>query len=315
MMQDQIGIPACFSSRENNKLTSDDNPAAITSSGQSIFVSVYRAKFSDQRRLVTVTWCKNLMLHELSVSVDCDGGERRRTAACKVELKPWCFWRKQGSKRVEVDGKAVEVFWDLKAAKFNGETEPRSEYYVAVVCEDEVVLLLGDMKNDAYRKTGCRPALVDPVLVSRKEHVFGKKKFQTRVKVEEKGKHHEISVEWKNRNGEDPEMEINVDDNSVIHVKHLQWKFRGNECLDLTDKVRIQVFWDVHDWLFCPGLKHALFIFKPVLTSPPPSSPSFSSSSSSTTSTPFMSSCYSSSSTTTSNSYEFCLILYAWKGE
>lgn len=310
-MQDQIGIPACFSSRE--KLT--DNPAAITSSGQSIFISVYRTKFSDQCRLITVTWCKNLLLHELSVSVDCHG-ESRHT--CKVELKPWCFWRKQGSKRFDVDGKAVDVFWDLKAARFNGETEPRSEYYVAVVCDEEVILLLGDMKNDAYRRTGCRPALVDPVLVSRKEHVFGKKKFQTRVKLHEKGRQHEISVEWKNRNGEDPEMEINVDDNSVIHVKHLQWKFRGNECIDLNDKVRIEVFWDVHDWLFSPGLRHALFIFKPVLASPSPSSPSTSSSppfsSSSSTSTPFSSQA-GSSSYSASSSYDFCLILYAWKVE
>ena len=50
------------------------------------------------------------------------------------------------------------MVWDLKAAKFNGETEPRSDCYVAVVCEEEVVLLLGDLKKDAYRKTGSRPA-------------------------------------------------------------------------------------------------------------------------------------------------------------
>ncbi|MCD7464908.1 hypothetical protein HAX54_000178 [Datura stramonium] len=55
-----------------------------------------------------------------------------------------------------VDSKPVDIFWDLKTAKFNGETEPSSEYYVAVVCDEEVILLLGDLKKDAYRKTGCR---------------------------------------------------------------------------------------------------------------------------------------------------------------
>jgi uncharacterized protein YegP (UPF0339 family) len=32
-----------------------------------------------------------------------------------------------------LEDKAVDIFWDLKAAKFNGETELSSEYYVAVV--------------------------------------------------------------------------------------------------------------------------------------------------------------------------------------
>ncbi|XP_037493212.1 uncharacterized protein LOC105640296 [Jatropha curcas] len=228
-MQDHhpIGIPACFTSVE--KLT--DDPATITRSGQSVFMSVYRTKIADQCRLITITWCKNLLLHGLSVSVEGPEGENQYT--CKVELKPWYFWRKQGSKRFIVDGKAVDIFWDLKAAKFNGETEPNSEYYVAVVCDEEVVLLLGDLKKDAYRKTGSRPALIDPILVSRKEHIFGKKKFSTRIKFHEKGRLHEISIECKNRtpnsnsgNGIEPELEIRIDGHLAIHVKHLQWKFR-----------------------------------------------------------------------------------------
>ncbi|KAJ6418179.1 hypothetical protein OIU84_001549 [Salix udensis] len=147
MLDHPIGIPACFTSGE--KVT--DDPATVTRSGQSVFMSVYRTKIADQCRLITITWCKNLLLHGLSVSVEGPEGESHYT--CKVELKPWYFWRKQGSKRFVVEGKAVDIFWDLKAAKFNGETEPNSEYYVAVVCDEVVVLLLGDLKKDAYRKT------------------------------------------------------------------------------------------------------------------------------------------------------------------
>ncbi|KAL2492520.1 Plant protein of unknown function (DUF868) [Abeliophyllum distichum] len=223
MMQEQIGIPACFSSGE--KMT--DDLAGKTWSGQNVFESIYRTKIADQCRLITVTWCKNLLLHGLSVSVEGPEGERQYT--CKLELKPWYFWKKQGSKRFLVDDKAVSIFWDLKAAKFNGEIKPSSEYYVAIVCDEEVVLLLGNLKMEAYRKTGCRPALIDPILVSRKEHIF------------------EIL-----RNGTDSEMEISIDGHSLIHVKHLQWKFRGNEAIHL-NKVRIEVYWDVHDWLFAPG--------------------------------------------------------------
>ncbi|XP_061346315.1 uncharacterized protein LOC133291969 [Gastrolobium bilobum] len=316
-MQDSIGIPSCFSSAE--KLT--DDHGAVIRSGHSVYMSVYRTKIADQCRLITITWCKNLLLHVLSVSVEGPQGETQYS--CKVvELKPWYFSRKQGSKRFIVDGKEVDVFWDFKAAKFNGEkTEPTSEYYVAVVCDEEVVLLLGDLKKDAYRRTGCRPSLIDPILVSKKEHIFGKKKFSTRAKFHEKGRCHEISIECKKRgNGSDsvsgvqPEMEIRFDGHLVIHVNNLQWKFRGNESIHL-NKMRVEVYWDVHDWLFSPGLKHALFIFKPVF-----SSTSFSSSplSLSSSSTPLSTQTGSSGSVegfSVSGSSEFCLFLYAWKVE
>ncbi|VVA25880.1 PREDICTED: DUF868 [Prunus dulcis] len=324
-MQDHIGIPACFSSSEKMS----DDASAVTRSGHSVYMSVYRAKIADQCRLITITWCKNLLLHGLSVSLEGPDGENQQT--CKVELKPWYFWRKQGSKRFVVDGKAVDIFWDLKSAKFNGGTEPKSEYYVAVVCDEEVVLLLGDLKKDAYRKTGYRPALIDPILVSKKEHIFGKKKFSTKAKFYERGRLHEIAIECKNRagsisngnslNGVEPELEIRVDGHLVVHVKHLQWKFRGNESIHI-NKLRIEVYWDVHDWLFSPGLRHALFIFKPVL----PSSTSLSPLSRSSSSSPQFSSLSSTplSSQTSlgsveglnaSGSSEFCLFLYAWKVE
>ncbi|KAI3521023.1 hypothetical protein L1887_10481 [Cichorium endivia] len=161
--------------RGKTRTHKSEDSATVTKTGQSVFMSVYKTTIADQCRLITVTWCKNLLLHGLSVFVD--GPETEYT--CKVELKPWNFWRKQGSKSFVVDGKPVDIFWDLKAAKFHGETKPISEYYVAVVSGEEVVLVLSDMRKDAYRKTGCRPGLIDPILVSRREHIFGKKKFQT----------------------------------------------------------------------------------------------------------------------------------------
>ncbi|KAK2636590.1 hypothetical protein Ddye_031382 [Dipteronia dyeriana] len=325
-MHDSLGIPACFSSSEKQ---ADDQPppaATLTRSGQNVFMSVYRTKLAGQCRLITVTWCKNLLLHGLSVSVqgrdgDGTGDGDHEHYRCKVELKPWYFWRKQGSKHFTVDGRNVDVVWDLKAAKFNGETEPRSDYYVAIVCEEEVVLLLGDLKKDAFRKTGCRPSLIEPMLVSRKEHVFGKKKFSTRVKFQEKGPVHDISIECSNNNnnvssdsnynhlgGFDPELDIRVDGKLAVQVKHLQWKFRGNESITIS-KTGLEIYWDVHDWLFGSGPRHGLFIFMPVTSSssssksapssPPPSTEDDNNINNSTAGVPS----------------RFCLFLYAWKVE
>lgn len=316
-MQDPISIPACFSSGGNPT----DEPMAATKSGQRIVMSVYRTKIAHQCRSITVTWCKNLLVHGLSISIQqCNDSSDGDQYTCKVELKPWSFWRKQGSKRFHVDGTPVDIFWDLKAAKFSKEPEPQSDYYVAVVCEEEVILLLGDLKKEAYRKTGSRPSLIEATMVSKSEHVFGKKRFTTRTKFCENGKFHEILIECgrsssndtandkSSESKEDPEMAIKIDGHSAIHVKHLQWKFRGNESIHV-NKIRVEVYWDVHDWLFSPGLRHALFIFKPVSS---PSSP-LSSSSSSSTSNPLCST--SSDSTNPGGSSGFCLFVHAWRLE
>ncbi|XP_039133077.1 uncharacterized protein LOC120270125 [Dioscorea cayenensis subsp. rotundata] len=318
-MQDQFPIPSCFS--PSDKFSDDPNSAK---SGQSLVMSVYRTKIAGHCRIITITWCKNLLVHGLSISVealdqnpnddhninhnniDIDH-KHLNQFSCKVELRPWYFWRKLGSKRFQVDGKPVDIFWDLRQAKFSGETEPRSDYYVAVVSDEEVVLLLGDLKKEAYRRTGFRPSIIDAILLSKKEHVFGKKRFSTRAKFHEKDKFHDILLECSNNGGFDSEMMIKIDGNSMVDVKHLQWKFRGNESISI-GKTRLEVYWDVHDWLFVPGMRHALFIFKPV-SSPACSSSTFSSSSSS------MSSVVSLGEEGSNGSSGSCLFLYAWKLE
>lgn len=318
-MQDPIPLPACFSL--GGKKT--DDPTVATKSGQSIVMSVYQTKVAGQCRLITVTWCKNLLVHGLSISIEGSDDGDNNQYICKVELKPWNFWRKQGSKRFHVNGTPVDVFWDLKSAKFCKELEPISDYYVAVVCEEEVVLLLGDLKKEAYRKTGSRPSLIDAILVSKTEHVFGKKKFSTRSKFSEKGKFHEISIECNSSSSasnnstesNDPEMAIKIDGHLAIHVKHLQWKFRGNELIHV-NKIRVEVYWDVHDWLFNPGLKHALFIFKPNSSQSSPLSSS--SSSGSTPSSLTVGSTSSDGVASTGRgggSSDFCLFVHAWKLE
>ncbi|KAI3684484.1 hypothetical protein L6452_33708 [Arctium lappa] len=96
---------------------------------------------------------------------------------------------------------------------------------------------------------------------------------------------------------------------AMIHVKHLQWKFRGNESIHLK-KVKIEVYWDVHDWLFSPGLRHALFVVKPMPSTPPP--PPLVSLPLSPSPTGI---CCSVQVFNSTCSYEFCLCLHAWKVE
>ncbi|PKA56691.1 hypothetical protein AXF42_Ash012821 [Apostasia shenzhenica] len=314
-MQDFFPVPSCFSSAgKGGELASAAAegwvaPAAAigTKHGQSVVALVYRTKIAGHCRPITVTWCRNLLARILSISVDSGGdgdyrGNGSSSCRCKLEMRAWHFWRRHGTKRFEAGGKPVDVFWDLREAKFSGEDspEPLSGYYVAVVSGEEVVLLLGDLKKEAFLRTGYPPAIIDAALVSRKEHVFGKKRFVTRAKFHEKGGFHELSIECTaGAANAEAEMEIKIDGGSGIRVRHLQWKFRGNESLTVS-RVRVEVYWDVHGWLFSPasGLRHALFIFRPT----PAAAPATSSSS------------LSALLSDNGGGYsDFCLFLHAWK--
>ncbi|KAI5003011.1 hypothetical protein ZWY2020_027661 [Hordeum vulgare] len=317
-MQDLFSVPSCFSSGEKQLPDAPASAAPATRSGQSAVTLVYRAVISGQSRLVTVTWCRNLLAHGMQVSIEGSagggrdksggrehgssieggGGGGKSCSACKVEMQPWHFWRKYGAKQFQVDGRAVDVVWDLRAARFSDEPEPVSDYYVAVVSGEEVVLLLGNQNKEAFRRTGSRPSLSlrDAAMVCKKEHVFSKKRFLTRARFHDKGKLHDISIECSSGNlggGMDVDMSIKIDGCVTVLVKHLQWKFRGNDCISI-NKMKVQVYWDAHDWLFGTGMRQALFIFKPQASSPSPSSDA---------------------DTDADEFSDFCLFLYAWKIE
>ncbi|KAI6673448.1 hypothetical protein NL676_001354 [Syzygium grande] len=208
-----------------------DDPVTIKTA-QSTVTLAYQANIAGYWHNVTIIWCKNLMNHSLSITVDSLEGDFHYT--CKIDLKPWHFWSKKGYKSFEVESNRVDVYWDLRSAKFSGSPEPCTDYYVALVSDEE-------------------------------ENVFGRKTFATRAKFDERTKEHEITVESTSFGHKEPEMWINIDGVAVIHVRNLDWKFRGNQNI-LVNKKPVQVFWDVHDWMFkSPGTGHGLFIFKPGL--------------------------------------------------
>ncbi|KAG4208463.1 hypothetical protein ERO13_A03G133605v2 [Gossypium hirsutum] len=292
-MHDSIVISTCFSLSDHQRLA--DEPTNVSRSGQSIFKFVYRTKLVSECRLITITWYKNLLLDKTHMNMldTCDSiGEggivslpkkacfflpphkenillrmNKILRNCPYDWpKPWYFWRKQGSEYFIIDGTTVDVVWDFKAGNFNGETEPQSDYY-----------------KDAYRKTGCRPSLIEPMLVFRREHIFGNKKFTMRVKFNEKGAFHDI-YQW--------------------YAALMGW-IQGNESINV-GKNGLQVFWDIHDWLFGSGPRHGLFIFNPILSSPSLSMPLVSNQEPSSAIANFDNAMSSS---------VFCLFLYAWKVE
>ncbi|XP_012089605.1 uncharacterized protein LOC105647984 [Jatropha curcas] len=289
-----------------DKITDD---SVTNKSPQSTVTCLYQTHISRFWCNVTVLWCKNLMNHSLNLIFNNpDGGDIYYS--CKIDLKPWIFWTKKGCKSFELEGSQVDIHWDLRSARFCGSPEPCSDFYVALVSDGEVVLLLGDHKKKAYKRTKARPALSEAVLFYKKENVFAKKSFSTRAKFDQQKQEHDIVVESSTTGHKDPEMWISIDGLVVIHVKNLQWKFRGNQTV-MVNTQPVQVFWDVHDWLFNNAATgHGLFIFKPgapECDDDKDSSPRAASDNSD-------SSKYFSAKSNASTP-EFCLFLYAWKIE
>ncbi|KAL6865307.1 hypothetical protein ACP4OV_016458 [Aristida adscensionis] len=241
--------------------------------GKAVTASVYRAKIAGHSRVVTVSWSRDLLSHAFAVAIS---GADGAAAECRVELRPWQFWRRAGSRRVELGGgastapAAVRVLWDLRRARFAaGLPEPRGGYFVALEAAGEVVLVQGDLRRDALRRAACAPAEAEAVAVARREHVFGRRRFAAKARFHDQGAVHDIAIEC-GGGGEggdaDMEMTIAIDGEEAVQVKHLQWKFRGNQSVTFS-RAKVEVYWDVHDWLFSAGTRPALFIFRPIVLS------------------------------------------------
>ena len=202
------------------------------------------------------------MNYSLTISVD--SASNGAVFSSKIDLKPWNIWAKKGYKSFDFDGNKLELYWDLKSAKFAaGSPEPFSDFYVALISKSEVVLLVGDLKKKAYKRTKSRPSLTEAILSHKKENVFGKKSFSTRANFDHSEKRaHDVVVESSTTGPNEPEMWISIDGIVTVHVENLHWKFRGNQTV-LVDEKPVQVYWDVFGWLFSePGSNLGLFIFK-----------------------------------------------------
>lgn len=254
-------FPSCFG--ESGVQVAD---AASSSSGgktaQNLVTCLYQTQLSGRSCVINITWSKNLMGQGLSIGVD----DSANQSLCKVDIKPWLFSKRKGSKSLEVDCSKVDVFWDLSAAKFGSGPEPLGGYYVAVLFDLQMVLLLGDLTKEAYRKTSSYPSPLNAVFFSKREHIFGKKVYCTKAQFFESGHVHDIAIECETIGLRDPVLEIRIDKKRVMQVKRLTWKFRGNQTI-LVEGIPVEVFWDVHNWLFGSLAGNAVFMFQTCLSS------------------------------------------------
>lgn len=254
-------FPSCFG--ENGvQIVDYSSSSRTTRIAQNLITCVYQCQLCNIPCFITITWTKNLMGQGLSVGID-DSSDQ---CLCKVEIKPGLFSKRKGSRNLEVDSNLIDIYWDFSCAKFGSGPEPLQGFYLAVVFNQELILLLGDLENEVYKKIDVASAASRAILIAKREHIFGKKYYAAKAQFYDKGLVHDIKIECDTVGINDPSLVIRVDGKAVMQVKRLRWKFRGNHTI-LVEGLPVEVYWDVHSWLFGNVMSNAVFLFRTSLAS------------------------------------------------
>ncbi|KAF8400551.1 hypothetical protein HHK36_013850 [Tetracentron sinense] len=258
-MSDYPSLPSCFRPTATADIQSSPATLPASSSNPNLTTSLYHTDLG----LFALTWYRNVIGRALHIDLHFDDDLPSLSSSSysfRLQIKPFLFWRKHGSKKFNLNNttRKVEIYWDLTNAKFVPGPGPQSGFYVAVVVDGEMALLVGDSHNDAYTRTKARKPERTQVLVLRREHVFGNKLYTTKATLG--GKTRDISIDCSV--GHEPKLCFSIDGKRVLQIKRLKWKFRGNERIQV-DGVPIQVSWDVYNWLFEDvDDGHAVFMFR-----------------------------------------------------
>ncbi|KAG9456415.1 hypothetical protein H6P81_000923 [Aristolochia fimbriata] len=271
-------LPSCFSTN-SGALVKTSTPKMP----QNMVTSIYQATICGTPTFVTLTWCAthSAAHHSLTVNIVDSFSlsiplSPSSSSSSSSSSSAFSFFRtRPGSKTVALPANAHHrrcrrphrLLWDFSRAHFPANSaEPDSGFYLAVVHEGRVEFLLGDLVHDLERRVGSgsgSPPLAAPtaesavVLLSRREHVFGRRRYATRARFLGSTSH-DIEVECSGG-----ALRVKVDGAVGLVVKRLAWKFRGNEKI-VVGGSEVEFYWDVFNWVSAGagGGGHGLFVFQ-----------------------------------------------------
>ncbi|GMH30164.1 hypothetical protein Nepgr_032007 [Nepenthes gracilis] len=222
----------------------------------------YKTRLSSQKHLlITVTWCDKLICQGFWINVSEKMSPEFRNSSNSHQL---C--KIKGTKEFESCNSGIEVYWDLSNAKFEAGPEPISAFYIVVLIDSTICLILGDMEDDPQvKKVTVGLPIVKFSLVYQCENFSGQKtEFSTKAKFCDSGLAHDILVKFgeEDEGPKNPIFSVFIDNKRVIKVMRLQWNFRGNQ-VTFVDGVLVDVMWDVYGWFAQPSPSAAaVFLFR-----------------------------------------------------
>ncbi|KAF3454350.1 hypothetical protein FNV43_RR04797 [Rhamnella rubrinervis] len=253
-------IPACFSHPNTLSTSSHQVP-------QNLITCIYQTQLCNSPTYLTLTWSKTLFSHSLTLYAS-------DAFSITISLYPstFSFFRspRPGSKSIYLTHQhqyqRIKLYWDFTRAEFNpnNAAEPESCFYIAITCNAKLEFFLGDLFQDLVRRSGlvnvtpCHQLVQPPTLLSRREHVFGRRNYTSRAQF--LGSKHEIGIECGGGT-----LKVKVDGEISLIVKRLAWKFRGNEKI-FVGGIEVEFFWDVFNWVNnnggTNGSGHGTFVFQ-----------------------------------------------------
>ncbi|XP_073300243.1 uncharacterized protein [Primulina huaijiensis] len=251
-------FPSCFG---QSVIQVESSTTTAKSGAQNTVTCVYQYKSKSITGFITVTWIKHLMGQGLTVGIQ----NSTKAPLCRADIKTWLFSKRKGFKNLVSDSEPVDIFWDLSSAQFGSGPEPLQGFYLAILVNQELRLLLGDQTNEAYKKiySSSTPCVGSrAIFVAREEHIiFGKRLYNSKARFCDEGDVHDVRIEYDPDDSYDHCLAICIDDKTMIQVARLKWNFRGNDTITV-DGLLIQVYWDVHRWLYQSVVGNAVFLFR-----------------------------------------------------
>lgn len=212
--------------------------------------------YHTENGTVSLTWSRSMLGRSLHVHL-------HNHSSFHIRIKPW---RKHGSKKLSHN---TLFLWNLSHARFGPGPEPRSRFYLALLVDHSLSLLVGDQAPKPNPNPNNTPT--HQLLLLKRDHVHVAPQctrvYQTRTRLGGKTREFRIDCEGYENENESLRLLFCVDQEKVLEVRRLKWKFRGSERVEIHG-AHVQISWDVHDWLFDKDKDHhgneghAVFVFK-----------------------------------------------------
>ncbi|PRQ43792.1 hypothetical protein RchiOBHm_Chr3g0472211 [Rosa chinensis] len=234
---------------------------------------IYKTKLlNHQRLLITLTWYNRISGQGLIVNVD-EYKMNSSSSSSSWESKSLSssnsqrLQKEKGTRTFQSCNLKIEVFWDFSTADYdNGGPEPTNGFYLLVLADSELGLILGDKIEEVLDLKKYKTIISQQKfsLVSRSEHVSGNAVYSTKAQFSDSGIAHDILIKC-DRDDEGGSksqvLTVSIDKKKIFQVKRLKWNFRGNQAIFL-DGLLVDLMWDIHDWLFNPKSGRAVFMFR-----------------------------------------------------
>ncbi|GKV37544.1 hypothetical protein SLEP1_g45566 [Rubroshorea leprosula] len=237
----------------------------MTSAIPNTITCIYRARLSSGcNLLITLTWCNRATGNGLTIQFS----KNPFSSPSISDSDSYRLKKNRGSELFQFCNSIISVSWDLSDAQYSNGPEPENGFYILVLVDSEICLLLGDMEEEAKENQTIH-GIGNFSLVSRRENFSGCSVYSTKARFCDTGEVHEILIKCGGEGGEglkNQQLSVSIDKKMIFQVKRLAWNFRGNQAIYLDNGLLVDMMWDLHDWLFNPAAAaaggHAVFMFR-----------------------------------------------------